>query len=360
MRTSVQISIPRLERYLSSVLRESVKVVGFETLGVGWHAETYRIIAEVRGKRRSFVLKILRGERGFGHDYPSDRASVLLMAHKDFNVLPNHVRSIDVGYFDKYGDMHSVGDYEEFFILMEEARGEPYINDLRRILREGELRDVDRARLRILVDYLVRIHSVRFSGGEETMRRLYLRRVRDLVGHGEMIMGVVDSAYPFESPYDDKLREVESLALQWRWRLRRYYRRLCQVHGDYHPFNIRFHDNELIVMDRSRGAWGEPADDVTCLASNYLWHALLHRGRFEGPFAELMRELIRSYVNATGDEEIFKVMQPWLAFRCLVIASPLFYPENPESVRQALLRFAVNVMKVEVFSLDMVNYLLRE
>lgn len=356
------LSPDRIAKYLSTVFKKDVKVVNLELLGSGWHAEAWRITADIPGEGvRTFVLKFLKGERGFGHDYPADRAQVLLMAHKDFNLLPNHIRSIDVGYFDKYGDLHSVGDYEEFFILMEEAKGEPYINDLRRILKEGELRDIDRERLKILVNYLVDIHSVKYQGDEDSMRRLYWRRIRDLVGHGEMIMGVVDSAYPSENPYVSKLIEIEKLALEWRWKLKPYYRRLCQVHGDYHPFNIRFTEkNELIVMDRSRGTWGEPADDVSCLASNYLWHALLHRGKYEGPFAELMNNFIKMYIDKTGDEEILKVIQPWFAFRCIVIASPLFYPENPENVRQALLNFARNIMKIDVFSLDMVNDLLKE
>jgi len=359
---SYSLSIDRVEEYLKTVFKKSVKVKELSLLGSGWHAEAWRIVVDVPDEgERKLVLKFLKGEKGFGHDYPADRAQVLLMAHRDFNKLPRHVRSVDVGYIDVYGCMHSVGDYEEFFLLMEEAQGRPYIEDLREILGRGYLTDRDKARLNMLVDYLVEIHSVKFSGKTEDMRRLYLRRIRDLVGHGEMIMGVVDSAYPPDFPLMDKLREVERRALEWRWKLRNYYYRLSQVHGDYHPFNIWFKENnELIVLDRSRGEWGEPADDVTCLLTNYLWFALLHTGKFDGVFAEMFKTFLKMYIDKTGDEELLKVCQPWFSFRAIVIASPLFYPENPEDVRKKLINFAVNVMETDVFSPDMINDLIRD
>ncbi len=359
---SYSLSVDRIEKYLRDVYKKSVKVLNLSLLGSGWHAETWKITVEIEGEgTRNLVLKFLRGERGFGHDYPADRAQVLLMAHKDFNKLPRHIRSIDVGYIDSFGDLHSVGNYEEFFILMEEATGRPYIEDLRNILKNKQLTENDVNRIEILVDYLVNIHSVKYEGDVESMRRLYYRRVRDLVGHGEMIMGVVDSAYPDDFKLIDKLREIEILATQWRWRLKKYYSRLSQVHGDYHPFNIWFKENnELVVLDRSRGEWGEPADDVTCLLTNYIWFALLDEGRFSSIFENMFRMFLKRYIDKTNDEELLKVCQPWFSFRAIVIASPLFYPDNPENVREALINFALNVMRIDEFSPDIVNDLMRD
>ncbi len=357
----VKLNLDKIKQYLQSLFKDEVSINKIEVLGKGWHAETWRIIAKVKDIERSFVFKQLKGEAGFGHDYPSDRAAVLLMAHKDFNKLPNHVKSIDVGYIDNEGNLYSVGNFEEFFIIMEEVKGEPYINDLRRILRKGEASSMDYERLKMLVDYLVDIHKVKYSGDETSRKRLYLRRIRDLVGHGEMIFGVIDSAYPFDNPYRDKFIELEKLAIDWRWKLRQYHHRLSQVHGDYHPFNIRFTEkNELIVMDRSRGEWGEPADDVSCITINYLWFSLLHTGKFNGVFSQLFKTFMNDYIDKTGDEEMLKIIQPWYSFRAIVIASPLFYPENPEHVRNALIRFAINVLKIDVFSTDIINDLIKE
>jgi aminoglycoside phosphotransferase (APT) family kinase protein len=44
------------------------------------------------------------------------------------------------------------------------------------------------------------------------------------------------------------------------------------VHGDFHPWNILFqNDCDFAVLDRSRGEWGDPADDVAPLTINYLF-----------------------------------------------------------------------------------------
>jgi len=349
-----------LEEYLYSIYKtDKLQVLEISLLGKGWHAEAWRIRVMIGSETRNLVMKFLKGEKGFGHDYPADRAQVLLLAHKDFNELPNHIKSIDVGYIDRDNKLHSVGDYEEFFILMEEAIGRPYIEDLREIKSRGYLIEHDLKRVEILANYLASIHREKFFGDDETKMRLYFRRIRDLVGHGEMIFGVIDSAYPYQNPYTKQLKIVERKVIEWRWRLKQYWHRLCNVHGDYHPFNIRFTEkDELVLMDRSRGRWGEAADDVSCLAINLLWFALLDKGSFKGPFAELFSSFINHYIKETNDEELLKVIQPWFAFRALVIASPLFYPENPESVRNALINFAVNVLDLDLFEIDKLQELL--
>ncbi|RLF24659.1 MAG: aminoglycoside phosphotransferase family protein [Thermoprotei archaeon] len=358
----IPIPLARIEAYLKKLFKtDDLKVFDIRLLGSGWHAEAWIIDLRVKGERKRLVLKFLKGEKGFGHDYPADRAQVLLMAHKDFNKMKGHVRSVDVGYISRDGELISAGNYEEFFILMEEAKGTPYIEDLQAILKRGHLTDKDLKRMGILVEFLVELHQMKFTGSIEDRARLYLRRVRDLVGHGEMIFGVVDSAYPLGGEYDVKLKEIEKLALEWRWKLRTKHHRLAQVHGDYHPFNIRFTENdELVLMDRSRGEWGEPADDVSCLTINYLWHALLHRSGFEGPFKDLFIRFIELYLEMTNDEELLKVIQPWYAFRSIVIASPLFYPENPPVVRTKLLNFAKNILQTEIFEPKEVDDLLRD
>lgn len=52
----------------------------------------------VDGEPKSFVLARSRPERGFGHDYPADRAWNALWAHDAYNVFPRHVRSRDIGF----------------------------------------------------------------------------------------------------------------------------------------------------------------------------------------------------------------------------------------------------------------------
>jgi hypothetical protein len=53
--------------------------------------------------------------------------------------------------------------------------------------------DLDRADA--LCDYLVEIHQI--SANEPG---LYTRRIRELVGHGECIMGIADPSHPLITP----------------------------------------------------------------------------------------------------------------------------------------------------------------
>src|SRR5262249_20280714 len=86
------------------------------------------------------------------------------------------------------------------------------------------------------------------------------------------------------------------------------------VHGDFHPWNILFQEGaKYRLLDRSRGEWGEPADDVTCLTN------------------ELPVFLWERYLRHSGDTEILDVAAPFFGFRGLVMAHPVWYPHlSPE------------------------------
>jgi Ser/Thr protein kinase RdoA (MazF antagonist) len=170
-----------------------------------------------------------------------------------------------------------------------------------------------------------------------------VRAIRDLVGHGECIAGLADS-YPEGVPMAprERLEALERSCLEWRFRLRTKVERLRRTHGDFHPFNVLFTDEgtSLAVLDTSRGSEGEPADDVACLAINYLFFGLgLPRATFERTFARLWSAFFEGY-GASDDDELFSVLAPFFAFRALVLASPLWYPELPARDRDRVLSFA--------------------
>jgi aminoglycoside phosphotransferase (APT) family kinase protein len=252
------------------------------------------------------------------------------------------VASLDVGAVRAGGELVQLGDAEEFFMLADFVEGREYADDLLRLKAGAALEAQDVARADALCDYLVEIHRVQKSDPG-----LYVRRVRELLGHGECLFGVADS-YPWR--YDAMLQEIERRCLAWRWKLKGRAHRLRQVHGDFHPWNILFREGaQFSVLDRSRGEWGEPADDVACLGLNYLFFSLRRSGRLEGAFETLWLRFWQRYLEASGDTELLEVAAPFIAWRALVMASPVWYPALEEGLRQKLFDFILNVLAAERF-----------
>ena len=128
-------------------------------------------------------------------------------------------------------------------------------------------------------------------------------------------MGLADS-YPPDCLIDSAvLEEIEHLCVEWRWKLKPLSHRLRQVHGDFHPWNILFGDSaEFRLLDRSRGEFGDPADDVACITSNFLFFSLQRYGRLQGPLRILFERFWARYLERTGDFEMLRVVPPFFAF----------------------------------------------
>ncbi len=308
-------------------------------------------------KKRSYVLSSMRVQSGFGHDHYTDRAQILLWQYSTFNRLPRHVKALDVGYFTKNGELFSTSKADEFFIVMEKIEGKEYYKDLDRLRDGGKLRKLDIDRARALSDYLVKIHSKKHKDEE-----LYKRRIRELVGHGECIMGLIDSYPPdFKFASKEDFCAIEKKCVEWRFKLKDHKERLCAVHGDYHPWNVLFRKGvDFTVLDRSRGEFGEAADDLATMSMNYLFYSLQKYGRLQGEFKKLFDTYLNNYLEKTGDSEILKFMPPFYVFRALVIASPIWYPTLSPEVRTKLFNFIRNVLEVEEFEPGEVNRLVEE
>ncbi len=346
-------SAQALADYLSAVHGASVRNVRVTPLGGGRQGDKgygygipLRLDYELDGSPRRAVLESVR-PGAFGHEHMADRAQLMLWAHGAFNRLPRHVASLDVGAVRRGGGLVPLGEAEEFFMLADFVDGREYADDLLRLRSGGALAPLDLERADALCDYLVQIHALR--GPEPS---LYIRRIRELVGHGECIFGVSDS-YPEGYPL---LERIEQLCVQWRWKLKPKSHRLRQVHGDFHPWNLLFREGaDFSALDRSRGEWGEAADDLTCLTLNYLFFSLQRSGRLEGAFETLWRRFWERYLERSGDREILEVAAPFFAWRALVMANPTWYPSLGQPLRQRLLRFAVRVLDDERFEPSRAN-----
>ncbi len=350
----------QLEQYLRNRFGSraellSYGIIGQETStsalkGYGYGAPIRLIFRVGRTVRRAVLETMKPGP--FGHEHAADRAQALLWDFDSYGRLPRHVAALDVGAFTARGSMFSVAGAREFFVLNEWADGEGYSRDLERLARTGRLLKRDRERTDALATYLAQIHRVKRRQPD-----LYRRRLRELIGHGECIMGLTDS-YPerFEFITPELLRLIEEGCNRWRWRLRSRSSRLSQVHGDFHPWNVLFRRGvDFSVLDRSRGEWGEPADDVTSMTINYLFASLCRWGDLRGPFEVLFREFWDRYMTKSGDSEVLETAAPFFAFRGLVIASPLWYPNLTRGVRLSLFRFIQNVLATERFEPGEVN-----
>jgi hypothetical protein len=346
----------KVETYLKERFDPGAMLLEMEPLGEGVHGTAYRIRFQTASGQDRLIMKTLFPSR-FGHDHYADRAQVLLLAGANYNDMPKHIRAVDV-VGESAHRLISVKEAREFYIFMEEAGGSSYFNDLEAVLQRGRLDDRDRDRARMLADFLAEVHAVKYSGEDAPI--LYRRRIRDLIGHGECIMGIIDAYDRVGFADEQDLTAYAEKCLPWWGKIRNRHERLSSVHGDYHPGNIRLKDGDFILLDRSRGSWGEPGDDVSCLSINYLHYALKDRGAFDGPFEELFRLFFDRYVRATGDRGIFDLIQPFFAFRTLVVANPRFYPEDAVETKRKLFCFGRSVLGEPRFNINRVPDYLEE
>ncbi|MEZ4677904.1 MAG: phosphotransferase [Caldilineaceae bacterium] len=343
-----------------------------ETLKTFSYGNPVLVECLINGRYARYVLQT-RAANQFDHQYRSDRAAEILLQYDTFNELPQHSRALDAGMITADHQLISVADGSEFFLLTEYVRGMPYAQDLQRLQKSGAVTGVDLLRARQLALYLAQIHSV--PGTDST---LYTRRIRQLLGSGEGIMGLIDSyniapngqksgveakRYTKNGPAGPSIdaswfEEFEKVCISWRWRLKAKGHRLTQVHGDFHPFNALFERNgTLHTLARSRGAWGEPADDVASMAINYLFFALQCDDQLSPPFEQLWNIFWNTYLSTRNDPELLTVIAPFFAWRALVLASPLWYNIS-HTIRKTLLTFARAVLLHEVFEPAKVNHYL--
>lgn len=351
---TLNINEAEMEKYLSDLHRKRVKFISAEKLGEGFHNAGFLLNLVIDGSERKVVMRIVRGDTGWSHDYLGDRASVLLLQHRLFNMAPEGTsgKSIDVACLLRSGSIVSIGEAEEALHLVEvvdESYGKPYVEDLFQIARTKEVAKRDLKRCEATAQYLASLHKVKWRS--ET---LYKRHIRDLIGHGEMLMGVIDS-YPDTDSLGfitrDDMAWIEEKAVAWRNKVKHLVHRLSRIHGDFHPFgNIRFRqDDSILALDQARAEYGEPADDVTCLSINYIFFSVWHHGRYGPPFSQLFEHFMKEYMERTGDEEMLKVMAPFYAFRGLVVTHPLYYPRMEMEKRKTMLNFIRNVLESEEF-----------
>ncbi|MBI5056033.1 MAG: phosphotransferase [Nitrospirae bacterium] len=358
-----------IKREFKDVVHVEIKKLGQGVQGAG-----FLIDMQTKQGRNSYVIKGLFPE-GLEHDYPADRAGVFLLDLDEFKNLPKHVKAVDVLSEMEDGSIKSIGGGREYYLLMERAEGRHYFNDLTAFSKKAKLTVADMEKIKSMTSYLAEIHAVK-----KESRHLYWRKVRDTIGHGECLMGVFDT-YPDGTISYSEMAEIEKKCVDWRAGLKPKSRRLCQIHGDFHPGNIWFREAnsedlrvksleilnpkkrdsklaapvDFVLLDRSRGPWGEAADDVTALTVNYIFFSINHYGKVQGTYLEALKLFYDEYIQKTGDAELLEVVAPFYAFRGAVIANPVFYPDVTPENRRKIFNFVHGVLNDESFKVEKVN-----
>ena len=368
-----------IKAYLRGKFKNVIRI-GIKKLGAGVQGAGFLVEIKTKTDIKHYVIKGLF-QKGLGHDYPSDRAGVFLLDLDEFKTLPRHVQAVDVLAELPNGSIKSIGGGKEYYLMMERAEGRHYFNDLVSFAKQEKLKPIDIEKIKSMTSYLADIHSLK-----KNSKPLYLRKIRDTIGHGECLMGVFDT-YPDKILSFKEMADIEKKCIDWRARLKSKTHRLCQIHGDFHPGNIWFREDrsqksedkklgrwedkklstaqplnfstsktpDFILLDRSRGPWGDAADDITALTINYIFFSINHFGRLKGSFLEAIRLFYEDYVKKTGDNEIYKIVAPFYAFRGAVVANPVFYPKVSKTNRRKIFNFMHGVLNDKSFKIERVN-----
>ncbi|MBD3253038.1 hypothetical protein GF386_04865 [Candidatus Pacearchaeota archaeon] len=347
-----------IKKYLERKFKGEIKNIKIEKLGTGVLGIGYLLEFEYFGKKQKYVLKSMFTEN-LGMDHFSDRAAILLLAHDSYNNMKNHVKSEDVISVDSRGELKSVGDSREYFILMKEAKGKPLFETFNKIREAGKLEKQDRDKIILLSNFLVDLHKQK----KESIS-LYRRKIRDTIGSGASIMGVLDM-YP-EKEYNENREqwlEIIKISINY-WNLSKdlSYRN-SEIHGDYHPGNLWFEEEKLTILDRSRGKTGEPADDIASFLINPILYCLIKEDYFKGVFKEVFDIFWNNYFKKTKDREMRKIIAPYFAFRTAVVCNPLFYnddffggSEKAGNIRRKLIKFSLNILRDNEFKPEKINH----
>lgn len=354
--SGLNISKKEISGQLAGLLGKKIDDLEIRKLGKGCLGAGYALDFKAGGKKQRKILKGLYACH-LNSDYPADRAQALILAHQDYGKIPEHIKSLDVWGATKGGKIISMGTATEFFILMDEAKGKDYFNDLKNIAELRKISAKDRRRIKILARFLAGLHRKKSPKmNSERAKSLYRRKIRDTIGCGASITGILDM-YPEKCAWSgekDIARIVKKSAEYWA-RDRFLEKRLCRIHGDFHPGNIWFDKSgEFSVLDRARGEYGESADDLAALSINFVFLSLVYFKKFAGPLKKLADIFFREYFKALPDKRIAEVSQPYFAFRAVIVANPSFYPDNffgskkgAGFVRRKMIKFALNILSAK-------------
>jgi hypothetical protein len=91
------------------------------------------------------------------------------------------------------------------------------------------------------------------------------------------------------------------------------------------------------------------------MAINYLFFALENPKSWRTAFQPLWHRFWSEYLEHSRDLELLDVVAPFLAWRCLVLANPVWYPNVTGSMRSRLLDFVEHALQQRRFDPELAN-----
>jgi len=348
----------QIKEYLKKNFKGKIGNLSIKELGSGVMGTGYLLDFTINLVTKRLVLKSIFANN-LNLDHYSDRAQNFFLAHDSYNSMKNHIKSKDVISVNSQGELKSVGDSKEFFILMEEAKGQDFFKDLEKIGEQGFVDEITKKKILILSDFLVKLHSKKVGSIS-----MYRRKTRETLAGGGSVAMILDS-WPEEvySVFKSEWKEIIKRCVDVWDSSRNLTNRNCEIHGDFHPGNLWFNEDlNLTVLDRARGISGEPADDISAFVLNPIFYSVKKYGKFEGEYKEVFDLFWNNYFSKTLDKEMRKVLGLYFAFRTSVVCHPVFYSddffggkEKAEITRSKMIHFSLNVLRDKEFSPSKIN-----
>ncbi len=358
----MEIDNSELKKYLEKKYNKKISDLKIEKLGSGVLGTGYLIEFTSEKTKQRLILKSLFTEN-LGMDHYSDRAASLIKSHDNYNKMPNHVKSYDVISQNKDKSLLSLDGAKEFYILMDEAKGDDLFKDFKKIKETKKLDYKIKNKIVIISNFLAELHK-----NKNKSVSLYRRKIRDTLGSGESLIGILDM-HPDSSfkIFEKKWLAIVKKSIDFWNKSRRLHDRLCEIHGDYHPGNLWFENEKFTVLDRARGRFGEPADDIAAFIINPIMYSLITENGFKGDFKDIFDLFWNNYFKRTGDKEMRKIIAPYIAFRIAVVTNPIVYNDDffggskkSNFIRLKLINFALNILKDSEFNPNKINFYLNQ
>lgn len=206
-------------------------------------------------------------------------------------------------------------------------------------VERGELTGRDETAIRAVAGKFASVHSAK---GPTSEYRPFLR-----TAFGTELLGYMDGLET-QPAGDERIEIVVRWARWWgnlRWREERCRALLGPLA---HPEAIPVPPPPRAPQSESRNPqFGEPAYDLARFAIHLPAVALSTAPRFSGPMRDLLRLFFDRYLEVTGDDEVLRVLPPFLSLAAVEVAgkdAARYAPAVPH-----LCRFAERVIAEEEF-----------